>query len=105
MIDMVALKTVVSEAVREVVREELDRALGTHRSLSKAQLAAALGKSTATIDRYVRNGMPCRSEGAHRIFDLDVCRSWLRNTPSSATPAEQEDVLTMDVVRKTRRGA
>jgi len=106
-IDMVAFKALVTEAVREVVREELDRALGARRSLSKAELAAALGKSTATIDRHVRGGMPFAQEGARRTFDLDACRSWLRNPPSAPSTAgaptkEQDDVLSQGVVKKSR---
>ncbi len=106
MIDLLALKALVTEAVREVVREEIDRALGTHRPLSKAELAAALGRSTATIDRHVRGGMPFVQEGAHRTFDLDACRAWLRNAShaalAKASSKEQEDVLSQGVVRKSR---
>ena len=101
MIDVVALKTLLAEVVRDVVREELSRALAAQRALAKAELAAALRKSTATIDRHVREGMPYVQEGARRIFDLDACRAWLRNRPT--TVERFEDMLDEGVVRKTRR--
>ncbi|MEZ4301921.1 MAG: hypothetical protein R3B70_43715 [Polyangiaceae bacterium] len=100
MIDVVALRTLLSEVVRDVVRAELARALSAQRPMSKAELAAALGKSTATIDRHVREGMPYAREGARRIFDLDACRAWLRNRPARESV---EDMLDQGVVKKTRR--
>lgn len=100
MIDVVALKNLLAEVVRDVVREELSRALSSQRPLSKAELAAALRKSTATIDRHVRDGMPYKQEGARRMFDLDECRAWLRNRP---TVEPSNDILDEGVVRKTRQ--
>lgn len=101
MIDIVAFNALVAETVRK----ELDRALGARRPLSKTELAAALGKSTATVDRYVRKGMPFLRVGARRSFELDACRAWLGNGPTDGAVVKQEDVLTMGVVRKTRKEA
>lgn len=100
MIDVPAFKQLLADVVRDVVREELARALAAQRPLSKAELAAALGTSTTTVDRRVRNGMPYTKEGPHRVFDLDACRAWLRDRPA---PEEVGDVL--DVVKKKSRRA
>jgi transposase len=100
MIDVVAFKTVLAEVVRGVVREELDRALASvpRTAMSKSQLAAALGRSSSTIDRYVADGMPYDDAGTRRTFDLETCREWLR-----ARAPVRTNILTQGIVRKTRK--
>lgn len=65
--------------------------------LSKSQLAAALGRSSSTIDRYVLDGMPYDGAGTRKTFDLEKCRTWLRERAPVRT-----NILTSGVVRKKR---
>lgn len=47
--------------------------------LSKAQVAEYLGKTTATIDRYMREGIPFRKiDGGHPEFYKSDIDNWLR---------------------------
>lgn len=74
-------------------------------SLVKAELAKALRVSLATVDRLVREGMPCELVGARRRFDLEACRVWLaaRGRKSTASPAPRAEDDSIDVTRVTRR--
>lgn len=64
------------------------RAVGNGRWVSKQELAAHLGISTRTIDRWVESGMPedafghpgaWRYIGSRRRFMLDAVLLWLEN--------------------------
>jgi hypothetical protein len=52
--------------------------------LSKAELAQALRRTPATVDRWVALGMPCENMGSYRLFDLDACRAWVAARPRKA---------------------
>ena len=71
--------------------------LAQSRGLTKSQVAAALNRSTATIDRWVAAGMPHDGVGTRRRFDLEACRAWLRDRPRVTT-----NILTEGVTRKTK---
>lgn len=47
------------------------------RLLNRKQLAAALGRSLASLDRDIARGLPHVRVGAHRRFDLAGVMSWL----------------------------
>ncbi len=65
-------------------------------TLTKSQLAAALNRSVATIDRYIAAGMPYGG-GARKTFDPRDCNAWL-----AARPNERKNILTQGVVKKSR---
>lgn len=65
-------------------------------NLTKSQLAAALNRSVATIDRYILAGMP-HNGGVRKTFDPRACRTWL-----AARPNERKNILTEGVVKKSR---
>lgn len=46
--------------------------------LTRAQLAAALGKTEWTIRRYETQGLPVRRRGNFRLYDVEETRNWLR---------------------------
>ena len=46
--------------------------------LSKRELAAHLGFSTRTIDRWVKDGLPCARFGTRLRFQRTVAEAWLR---------------------------
>ena len=89
-----------TEALSRVAEASARRALelAQSRGLTKSQAAAALNRSTATIDRWVAAGMPHDGVGARCRFDLEACRAWLRDRPRVAT-----NILTEGVTRKKRR--
>lgn len=46
--------------------------------LDRAGLARAVGKSVASVDRLVREGLPFLAVGDVRRFELDAVLAWLR---------------------------
>ncbi len=100
MFDVTAFRAVLREEIDAAIERALDRRFGATR-LSKTALAHALQRTPATVDRFVRAGMPHETDGAHRTFDLDACRAWLRDRPA----AQAKGRLEQGVVRKTRKGA
>lgn len=76
------------EAVRTVVREELDRAVaelvaelradGTPRLLDRDGAARLLNVSTKTLDRLVKQGAPHLLVGDSKRFEPAVLVAWLR---------------------------
>jgi hypothetical protein len=54
--------------------------------LSKAELAVALHRTPATVDRWVRDGMPCDDMGSYKLFDLAACRAWVAARPRVERP-------------------
>jgi hypothetical protein len=56
--------------------------------VSKAELAHALRRSTPTIDRWVKLGMPYHDMGTYRLFDLPACRAWVAQRPRPGRPVK-----------------
>lgn len=54
--------------------------------LSKAELAHALRRSTPSIDRWAKQGMPFNDMGSYRLYDLAVCRRWVAGRPRPGRP-------------------
>lgn len=97
MLDVMAFRAVLREEIDAAIERALTKRFGASRC-SKKRLAAALDKTTATVDRYVREGMPCEHEGKRRAFDLDACRAWLQ----SRSPQSTKGPLEQGVERRTR---
>lgn len=93
------LRSMMRDAAREGAREALSATAAS--KLTKTELATALRRSTATIDRYVAGGMPYDATGTRRGYDLEACRAWL----AARAPRERTNILTDGVTRKTRRAA
>lgn len=55
---------------------ERQTSTGHERRVSRQGLAEAEGVSLATVDRWVRSGLPCESKSPRR-FDVAKCRRWL----------------------------
>jgi hypothetical protein len=75
------------ELIRHVVFDQMAEFLEEARKpiplLDRAGLAQALGCSTATISRLVREGVPCVPLGDSRRFKLDEVVSWLQSRPTT----------------------
>src|ERR1700722_19353939 len=54
--------------------------------LSKADLAHELRRSTPTIDRWTKQGMPFNDMGSYRLYDLAACRRWVAGRPRPGRP-------------------
>jgi excisionase family DNA binding protein len=76
----------VEEALRIIVREELERVLATPAQrkrewLSAGELAKELGLSRPTVGRMVERGAPCvypTGKDGHPRFNLAEVVAWLR---------------------------
>jgi hypothetical protein len=56
--------------------------------LTKRVIAVRLGVSTATVDRYVAQGMPFEPFGTSKRFRYEDCEAWAKARPAlRATPA------------------
>ena len=79
--------------------------------LSKVELAHALRRSTPTIDRWAKQGMPFNDMGSYRLYDLAACRRWVAGRPRPgrpvkvAPPASSAVPLLSGVELRTRRRA
>lgn len=91
-------ETDLERTLTRAAEEGARRALAAVRStgLSKSQLAAALNRSSTTIDRWIAAGMPFE-DGARKTFDLEACRAWLRSRAR-----DRRNILTEGVVKKSR---
>ena len=49
--------------------------------LLKRSIALRLAVSTATIDRYVKQGMPWEPFGSSKRFKGDACEAWMKARP------------------------
>jgi hypothetical protein len=88
---LVTLDESLRQAVRAVVREELDRAVvelvaelradGTPRLLDRDGAARLLGVSTKTLDRLVKAGAPFLLVGEAKRFEPAALVAWLRGRP------------------------
>lgn len=81
-----ALTSALAEALRPVVREELERVLAgrTEKTwLTRADVAELLGISTRTVANYVRRGMPSHSNGGVVRFKKDEVSAFIeRGAPT-----------------------
>ena len=88
MITFVSIDDSIREAVRGVVREELERAVaevvaelradGTPRLLDRDGAAHLLNISTKTLDRLVKGGAPHLLVGEAKGFEAAVLVGWLK---------------------------
>ncbi len=49
---------------------------------NRPQLAAILGVSVTTIQRFDGEGMPSTKIGKRLVYDVAACRAWLRERPA-----------------------
>jgi len=60
---------------------------------TKRECAMALGVTTATIDRAVRNGCPMEHVGTLRRFDLAKVRAWFESRGRRTVRPDDEDPI------------
>ena len=72
--------------VVERLRPPVPEAVVTNGLLSKAELAHALRRSTPTIDRWAKQGVPFNDMGSYRLHDLATCRTWAAARPRPGRP-------------------
>ncbi len=53
---------------------------------TKGELARVLRVEPASIDRWVRQGMPCAERGSYRLFDRVACEAWVSARPKPERP-------------------
>lgn len=93
----------------ERMRAPAPDAVVTNGLLSKAELAHALRRSTPTIDRWAKQGMPFDDMGSYRLYELAACRGWVAGRPrpgrpvNVAPPAVSSGLLPSGVELRTRR--
>jgi hypothetical protein len=70
----------LAEIVRAAVRAEIEQMGGAvqPRPLDRAEIAGALGCSTAQIDRMRTKGMPCILLGDSPRYFVSECVQWAR---------------------------
>ena len=81
LVERIAIKVV------ERLRAPAPEPVVTDGLLSKAELAHALRRSTPTIDRWAKQGMPFSDMGSYRLYDLASCRRWVAGRPRPGRPA------------------
>lgn len=83
----------LEDALRSIVREELERAFENHVSapdslppkwLSMTALAEQLGISIPTLKGLIEKGLPYIQPGEHKRFCLADCEAWLREQRGGA---------------------
>jgi hypothetical protein len=72
--------------VIERLRAPAPEPLVTNGLLSKAELAHTLRRSTPTVDRWAKQGMPFSDMGSYRLYDLAACRRWVAGRPRPGRP-------------------
>lgn len=97
----------VVELVSDRMRGEAEQPAPS--ALTKSDLAQQLNVSTATIDRFVRRGMPHFYVGDRRRFDIAACRAWLATHGKAAAEpggtVRSKPSSLHGVRRLTRKGA
>jgi hypothetical protein len=76
----------IASIVIERLRAPVSEAVAAHGLLSKAELAHALRRSSPTIDRWAKQGMPFNDMQSYRLYDLEACRRWVAGRPRPGRP-------------------
>jgi hypothetical protein len=109
--DVDALAEQIAIKVVERLRAPASEPTVTTGLLNKAELAHALRRSSPTIDRWAKQGMPFNDMGSYRLYDLVACRGWVSGRPRPgrpvkvAPPASSSVPLLAGVELRTRRRA
>ena len=74
--------------LRRLGHGEAPRLANSSKLLSKSELALAVRRSAATIDRWATEGMPFDDMGTYRMYDLDKCRTWAARRPKPGRPVK-----------------
>jgi predicted DNA-binding transcriptional regulator AlpA len=69
------------EALEVSARPIANGSAGPEPLLVKRAIALRLGVSTATVDRYVKQGMPFTSFGSSKRFGYATCEAWIKARP------------------------
>lgn len=73
------------------------------KKLKRNELALCIGKSTKTVSRYRRQGMPVNSDD--RTYNLPKCFTWIVSEVKAATmplPSDKEGLKWLNRFRKER---
>jgi len=110
-VEVDALAERIAIRIVERLRTPASEPVVTTGLLSKGDLAHALRRSTPTIDRWTKQGMPFNDMGSYRLYDLAACRCWVAGRPRPGRPVKvappralSSSALPSGVELRTRRG-
>jgi hypothetical protein len=86
--DVDALADQIAIRVAERLKAPAPAPVRSPALLSKSELAHALRRSSPTIDRWAKQGMPFHDMGSYRLYDLSACREWVARRPRPGRPAK-----------------
>jgi hypothetical protein len=98
----------IASIVIERLRTPAPAPVASNGLLNKAELAHALRRSSPTIDRWAKQGMPFNDMQSYRLYDLEACRRWVAGRPRPGRPVNvaapvMPSALPLGVELRTRR--